>query len=358
MTRPTTFRRASPPRQDPPSRRLFLAQSVALLAGCGSGSAVDSPYGQDAPVEQAATSQWLAPDHPALAYSDCAEVVITRDMARFSRPILDNNGYWHTGPGARVRFWTDGETVMVGVRRNYLMPREDTRQPVGVVLVDGMVAATWADVERVTITHAGPRMRLHEVVMPYNDSVDFLGVEIPADATAAAAPRTGRRIVVVGDSIAQGFWASDVAHTWPLLLAQATSCEVVNLAYGEAMCAPSDAVAAAALAPDVVVCLVGYNEFSQQTTDFGSRYSQWLANIRAGRPAAKVVCVTPTWSPNDAAIPLEAYRQEIRDAVPPDVTIVEGPSLTAHDPAMFPDTVHPGDTASASIATGLAAFVG
>ena len=234
------------------SRRLFLAQSWALLAGCGSGSADDAPYAQ-APVEQVAAPQWLAPDHPALAYSDYAEVAITRDMARFSRPILDNNGYWHTGPGARVRFWTDGETVTVGLRRNYLMPREDTRQPVGVVLVDGVVAATWADLERVTVTHAGPRMRLHEVVMPYNDSVDFLGVEIPAKATAAAAPRTSRRIAVLGDSIAQGFWASDVAHSWPFLLAQATGCEVVNLAYGEAMCAPSDAVAAAALAPDVVV---------------------------------------------------------------------------------------------------------
>jgi lysophospholipase L1-like esterase len=186
---------------------------------------------------------------------------------------------------------------------------------------------------------------------------------VEIDGTAAAAPRTGRRLVVIGDSISHGFWASDVTRSWPFLVAQATGMELVNLATGGRMCVPADGTMAASCAPDVITYLIGYNEFGQQKdlVDFGARYAQTLANIRAGRPGARVLAITPLWSPNAKPIPLEAYRQAIRDAVAaaadPLVTLVEGLSLMPADPSSLTDTVHPSDAGSASIAQALAALL-
>ena len=139
--------------------------------------------------------------------------------------------------------------------------------------------------------------------------------------------------------------------------------ELVNLATGGRMCVPEDGAMAAGCAPDVITYLIGYNEFSQQTdpAEFGARHAQTLANIRAGRPGARVLAITPTWSPNDAPIPLEAYRQAIRDAVAaaadPLVALVDGLSLMPADPSSLTDTVHPSDAGSASIAQALAAHL-
>lgn len=332
-------------------RRTFLASATALLAGCGSGGGTSAPV---APTKS--TTQTLAPDHPALSYTDCAAVDVTAERARFSRPIVNGLGYEWVAPGARIRLWTDSESVTFRLHRSGLMATAETRQGVGAVLVDG-VATTWSDTERVTVTHVGRRMRLHELVMPYNDAIDFLGVEI--DGTAAAAPRAGRRLVTLGDSITHGFWASDVTRSWPFLLSQATGMELVNLGVGGRMCVPSDGTAAAGCGADVITYLIGYNEFSQQKdpTDFGCRHAQTLENIKAGRPGAKIVAITPIWSPNAKPIPLEAYRQAIRDSVPADVTLIEGPSLMPADPSSLTDTVHPSDAGSASIAQALAALL-
>lgn len=323
-------------------RRTFLLAS--LLAGCGGGGSSPEPV--------ALKGQFLSPDHPALTYSD-GVAQVAHDVARFTRPIANGFGYQYAAPGARVRFWTDSEMVTVHLKPTRLVTLDETRQSIGAVLVDG-VPTLWGNAELVTLTHVGRRMRLHEVLMPYNDSVDFLGVEI--DGTASAAPRQGKRVVVVGDSITHGFWSSSVVNTWSVLMAQATGCEVVNLGYGGRMCVPSDGTVAASLSPDVIVYLIGYNEFSQQTTDFADRYRQTLDNIRAARPGCKVVCITPIWSPNEKPIPLESYRQAIRDSVTNE-TLVEGLTLTAHDLSACPDTVHPSDDGARSMALGIAAAI-
>lgn len=328
-------------------RRTFLTSCAGLLSGCGGGG------GTPAPAAKSATNQVLAPDHPALSYTDCAAVDVTAERARFCRPIINGFGYEWVNPGARVRFWTDSETVTFKLRHTGLMSVAEVKQNVGAVLVDG-VPTLWTEQERVTVSHVGKRMRLHELVMPYSDAVDFLGVEI--DGTAAAAPRVGQRLVVLGDSITHGFWSSSVLNSWPFLLAQKTGMELVNLGYGGRMCVPSDGTAAAGCRPDVLVYLIGYNEFSQQKdpADFADRHAQTIANVKAGRPGTRIVAITPIWSPNEKPIPLQLYRDAICES---DVTVVDGLSLTVHALSAVPDTVHPSDEGSRSIADALASVI-
>lgn len=333
-------------------RRTFLM--AALLSGCGGGGVSVAP--EPEPEKLIPSKQVLLPDHPALAYTDCSSVEVTTERARFTRPISNPLGYQWVSPGARVRFWTDSEAVSIRLWQTNLMPRDDRRNGVGALLIDGV--STPLSAPGLSVSHAGRRMRLHEIVWPYNASLDFLGVEIDAGATVSAAPRTGRRIVTLGDSITHGFWSSGVAQTWPFLLSKATGLEVINLGVGGRMCVASDGTAAASCLPDVLVYLIGFNEFSQQKDpdEFGARYRQFLQNVWTARPGTQVLCVTPTWSPVDHPIPLEAYRQAIRDNSA-GATLVEGLGLTAHDLTAFPDTVHPGDAGAASMAAGLAAFI-
>ena len=313
----------------------------------------------------------IAPDNAAISTSDFVSVSVNSARIRFTRGIVDGQGFENANPGARVRFVTNAPALTVHLQYTNLVSRPDTYNGVGTVLVNGALATTFDRVQGVAgplsvpLTFGSIASRTVEVVMPYCASVDFLGVDLAAGSSISqAAARPTTRYVAIGDSITHGFNASAARLSWPFLLAQNKSWTLINTGYGSRQVNAADGTRVANLSPTVATYLIGYNNFAAQTplATFRTEYEAFLTNFRAINTVARLYCITPTWTPNSfGALTIEQYRQQIRDAVAasanPMNVLVEGASLATNSVTHFPDNVHPNDAGSAAMAAALSPIV-
>lgn len=319
--------------------------------------------------------QSVAPNSAAISQSDYCSIT-TKDATkvRLSRPIVDGQGFDTCNPEARIaRFVTDSKTVVLRINFTGLVTRADTYNGIGWVLVNGVKTQSFNTGQAIgsTVSLSVPLSfgsnvnRTFEVLCPYCASIDFIGVTIEATASISpAASRPTTKLVCAGDSITHGFWATDESVSWPTLLAASKGYSIVNLGYGGRICYPTEGTTLGNLSPSVACYLIGYNDFASQEAlaTFKANYITYINNFRALCPAVKLYCITPTWTATVLAIPIESYRQQIRDALTtlgnPLNVLVEGTSLTTGGAGSFnADGIHPNDTGSAEIAAALATIV-
>lgn len=319
-------------------------------------------------VTSTAPAQYL-PNNAAFNYSDYCSVSVNSAFARFSRPTADGQGLENANPGARVRFVTNADSLTILLQYTNLL-NFSSYNGFGVVLANSVVVATFgresgaAGPVSVYVSLGSVVSRTIEVVMPYCASVDFLGVNLPAGSTLTApAARPATKLVAGGDSITQGFFASQVDKTWAETLANAKGYQFVSHGYAGRQCQPADGTAIANLGGSMFTYLIGYNDFAAQLplATFKANYLSFLANFRAVSVNAKLYCITPIFSTNTNTLTLEMYRQQIRDALTSVGNslnvLVEGLTLMTNNANRLYDGIHPNDTGAAEIAANLNAIV-
>jgi len=306
------------------------------------------------------------PDHPAIGFSDHAGVSVSTSRVRFLRPI-EGQGFEHCAPGARVRFNTDSVWIKAHLYFNDLMTREDTYNGVVSILVDGKWHADFDPGAGRGAFYFSPIIRFWsrerrtiEIVLPYGAGVDFVGLSTRADARLQPSePRPARRIVVFGDSITQGYRASSYRSSWPFILGQSKTAEVVNLGFGSRATHADDGLAVGQFNADQILVALGHNDFRYQSdlATLRARYQELLEHIRSGNRTAAIFAITPLWTSLQRPIPVSRYRTAIADAVAattdPGITLINGLTLTAHGDESFTDGTHPNDIGSATIAKRL-----
>lgn len=307
------------------------------------------------------------PDDPSIQYSDYQSVAVTSSSARFSRSIVDGQGFDTCSPAARARFSTNATEIVINLQYTNLVTRIDTYNGVGAILVDGAFYIAFNRAQgaagpfSVGINFGTAVNRLIEIVWPYCASVDLISIQRTAGSTLTSpSARPATIYVAAGDSITHGFVANEVYSEWAYLLAQSKGWRIINMGYGGRQVAPSDATVIGALGASVATYLIGYNNFAAQTplATFKANYKIWISNFRVGSPSCKLYCMTPTYSPNSfGSLTLENYRQQIRDAVSEIGSalniVVEGEALATNSSAYFPDNVHPNNAASVQIRDNL-----
>ena len=317
----------------------------------------------------------LAPNNASISQSDyCAIATKDATKVRLVRPIVDGQGFETCNPGARIaRFVTNSQTLTIKLAYTGLVTRVDTYNGIGWILVNGAKYQSFtyakdighSNAVNVLVSFPSATYRTIEVLLPYCASVDFTGLEIESTATITpAASRPSTRLLAMGDSITHGFYSTDESTSWPYLLGVDKGWEVVNTGYGSRRCYPSDATNMAGLNPSVASYLIGYNDFGGQVplASFKSDYIAFVNNFRALYPTVKLYCITPLWTATVLAIPVESYRQQIRDALTtlanPLNVLVEGITLTTGGAGSFnADGIHPNDTGAAEIASALASIL-
>jgi len=316
----------------------------------------------------------VPPDHPLLSYSDYHTLSVDETRAAFSRPIIDRIGGGNVGAGARVRFCTDAAQVTVHLEHTARVNRPDAHNADGAVFIDGALrhtfscARSWNTAQAIgcEITHPDAKPRVHDIVLPYGASVDVCGLTLSEGAELfVAPPREGPLYVTYGDSLAQGFYASSVAASWPFSLAHAKGWRCLNLGYAGHTIQPADGALIGALRPDVASVLIGYNNyFTQSDVDaFHAAAAGLLAGLRAGAPLCRIYVITPTWAQRDRLhpIPLSYYRMALEGAAAAcndaEIRVIDGQALADHNRIMFPDGTHPSDDGHAMIAKALAAVM-
>ena len=336
---------------------------------------------------------FIPADDARLAYSDYARMTWVaapsapgRKMARFDRLAdMPGKGYQWDNPGARLRFRTDAAKVQVSLYYNEKHVSTSARNAAGAYFIDGSstAAGSFSTVQMKTVrapetlavqlTAPAPGMHdMHDydLVLPYGDSVDVLGVSAaPGARFDTPPPRTVKRLAAYGDSITHGFTASDASKTYAFLFAQKKNWQLVNMGLGGRSSAANDGTLIAALGCDVVSVLIGANDWQggRPLAAFRANIEGFIKNLRAKQPAVPLIVITPlwvppTWKPAAAKLDLEAYRQALREVVAaardPHITLVEGPALIDHELRYLDAVVvHPNNAGFAQMAERLAAAV-
>lgn len=308
-----------------------------------------------------------------IAYTDCVTPTFVGGYARFQRPIDDTgDGYMFAMPGARMRFRSNALIVNVLLHYNGLVTRTDARNPIGDIYIDGVFAGNFTSPQavnvlgphRLNIVNAFALDRLYEIVLPYADGVEFGGVEVdlPYVITAAAA-RTGLLMVNYGDSITQGFYASEVRNNWVTLLANTMGFRSINMGYGGRATTAADGTIIAGLAPDLITVMMGTNDYLGQTALSSAKAAlkSTLSNINAVNPTVPVFVSAPIMNAATLSIPLSSYQALAGACISElgfsqfigvdDTTLISGLSELV-------DGTHPTDAGSIHMASGWAAAIG
>ena len=323
-----------------------------------------------------ASGMFVPADDPRLSYSDCFKVDFVGKAARFSRPGQSAQGYQHDNPGARLRFRSDAPALAVKLRYNELHVSTSARNPVGLRLVDGRPAGAFATkqkgvrraVESVDVDFQSPGKGFHdyEVVMPYGDSVDVLGVSVPEGAKfEPPAPRPARRCAFYGDSVTHGFTASSIATTYPFLVSRLSGLQMVNLGIGGRGSSAQDGASLASANCDLAVVHIGVNDWQGGIPPGATKRNMagFLKAFRERQPATPLLVVTPLWVADTwiraPKYPLADYREALREAVEAsgdrNAKVIDGLELIDHDAKLFdPVQVHPNDAGFAQMAERLA----
>ena len=185
-------------------------------------------------------------------------------------------------------------------------------------------------------------------------------------AIAPAPPRP--RWLCYGDSIAEGWVASEPASAWPARVGRERGSDVVNLAYAGA--ARGELVSAeelASLPAELISLAHGTNCWTRVPHDaahFRTGLESFLALLREGHPHTPVVAISPVLradaerQPNRLGACLADLRRAFEEAVNARVRagdrhleLVPGLPLLAAE--RFPDGIHPDDEGHAQMAAAL-----
>jgi len=325
----------------------------------------------------AAGESTVPPDDPRICFSDFVRLEQTRDensptgkTARFNRLLdMPDKGYRWDNPGTRIGFRTDADRVEVILHFSRRHISTSARNPVVRCRVDGVDKPEWTfgtvqtgvqrNPETVAPGLASPAsgsFHDYELILPYGDSVEFQGLRLPDNARLEKFPEHPKpRYIAYGDSITQGFAASEECRTYPFQLAEKRDWQLLNMGFAGRASTPSDAPVVASLNPAVVTVLMGGNDWQigRPPEAYRRNMEDFLTELRASNPVLPIFLITPlwvppSWKPEKAVADLEEYRQALRELVSsvadPHLHLIEGPGLIDHDPALF-DTVavHPND---------------
>ena len=316
----------------------------------------------------------ILPADPRLLVSDYRTIVErSPQKLSFIRSITEAHNFKYCSPGTRVGFNTNSPSVKINVFYNFLVTRLDARNYVGVVLADGVEVATFTNPSTHTasatvetlVTFGSVATRKIEVIWPYGDGMELVNVKVVSGSTVTiASARPTNKLLLLGDSITHGFYASKVTASWAYLLCGLKSVQMISEGYGSLTTVGSYGTSAATGSGAYAVTVaLGYNDFGAQTAlaTFQTAYQLILTNIRAALPSAKIYVITPIYSTSTNTIPLSSYRTYIGNAVTAvgdgNTVLIDGLTLMTNNSNRLLDGIHPNDTGSAEIATALAAII-
>lgn len=209
------------------------------------------------------------------------------------------------------------------------------------------------------------------VYLPESIGIRVTGLSAP-EGTVTAAPR-GPRWLAYGDSITQGWSATDPGRSWPSIVARRSGLDLVNL--GLAGAARGELPAAdhlAATPADVITLAWGTNCWSTIPFDaelIGHAYRLFLTAVRAGHPGTPLIVLSPLVRPDAEHTPnrFGATLAELRAAIEVAVRrfrddhddrslrLIPGEHLVP--PEQLVDGIHPGDAGHARIADAFDALL-
>lgn len=284
------------------------------------------------------------------SYTDYADIRLSSTKAEMFRPFNFAN-YNLAAPSARIRFNCSYPEIVMEFKTN--SPEGASVNGALMVLVNGTLYSqtnlTASSGASFHVSVVGVGTRLIEVILPYAMHVDFIGVRrFGSGRLSKPTARPTKKLVVVGDSITQGFSATSSIKTWTYLLGQLQTAQVVNFGFGSITAA--DLVSAAPVIgqqdADAFIYCIGYNNFAAQhaLSSFKGWVKQFLDGLRALHPTTKVYLGGPFYTTNTNTLTPANYRTQISDLVTeeddPNTIYVDTLAATANNSNRLVDGIH------------------
>ena len=190
-------------------------------------------------------------------------------------------------------------------------------------------------------------------------------VTLSLDDGAMAVPvYKKRKMLLLGDSITQGYDASRPEYAYAVRLADFLNAEARNKGiagekfFGALTSLKDD------FEPDIITVAYGTNDWRHSTSErFERECSAFFKNLLDNYPSSKIYVITPLWRVDidneyDFSKPLGYVAKYIKQITrrSPNVTVINGFDLVPHRKRHFqPDGVHPKDSGFENYANNLCA---
>ena len=166
-------------------------------------------------------------------------------------------------------------------------------------------------------------------------------------ATFAQPDRPSKKLLVCGDSIAQGYVTRFPSLTWPSILARSLDMEFLNQSVA-GMTFESD-MPVIPTGADLAVIAYGTNDWTCKTAEhFENDARAVIDHVKQTHPQSKIVVFTPIWRADFAEVPAKfAFKQlpEIFQSITQTTgaAILPGNQLFPAIPQFLQDGVHPNE---------------
>lgn len=256
--------------------------------------------------------------------------------------------------GIRLDFLTDSETFSF----RYTIKSGSSRKFYFFdIFVDGVMVAHEGEQEMVAkagevklTLGEGKCERRVTVWMPGLSIVRLSDVTVDDGATLRRAP-TARKILVLGDSITQGYDAVYASQCYANKLAHALDAEILNQAIGGEVFRPAILDENLPFTPDLITVAFGTNDWSKLTAEaFEKNADDFYTKLAELYPDTRVFVILPIWRADwektTKTKPFHESRAILKSLAEkhPNFRIIDGMALTPHLPSFYSDLyLHPND---------------
>lgn len=194
------------------------------------------------------------------------------------------------------------------------------------------------------------------IYLPNDAQLSIKGFTI--DGTYKSIKDKGQRVLVIGDSITQGYGPSFSSGSYFNELQRMTSYNMLNQGIGGYRCEPQDLMYVDGFEPDKVMTFLGTNWYdAPDKYDYESATVGFYARLTELYPDKQILCVSPIWRCDDS---LDKARFDwCREIVKREcqkyknITLVDGFSLLPNVEECLCDKVHPNEYGCYMIAKGI-----
>lgn len=170
-------------------------------------------------------------------------------------------------------------------------------------------------------------------------------------ATFATPVAKTRKMLIVGDSITQGYDAVYPSQSYANLIADMLDATSVNHGIGGEVFNPDIVDGELGFAPEIITVAYGTNDYSTRTREaFVAAANEYYKRLRLAFPTAKIFALLPIWR-GDTAKPrtfgsFEEAKAVVRAAAEAqeNTVVIDGDAFVPHLPEFFSDKhLHPND---------------
>ena len=262
-----------------------------------------------------------------------------------------------TTAGVRLDFMTDSRTITVDAVSYYGFSYQTYPHFSFSLLCNGERIGAWGShtspdcslFASITLPEGEKRITLH---FPWSSVGVLRSLSLDDGATLSPIP-SSRRMIMLGDSITHGYYASEPHLSYASRIADALDADMRNKAIGGEIFFPALAdTDDGDFDPEIITVAYGTNDAARTEKDeFEKNCSAFFPLLSARYPKAKIFALTPIWRPlceqgDRCRFDFFHVARHMEKAIDPlpNVTLIDGFSFVPHDTHFLWDAVtHPND---------------